>query len=419
MRKPYALSVLGLAGLVAVAAVTAAPSARAEELKVLYGASNLMKPIFESYEERFKSAHNGVRVNFEPALEYTDALAITLRQSLIGELHDVGYYGVSDVCLLAERGIAKPLDGHIASDPLWGELGMPAGALDVTKCNGGIYGLPFSASYMVLIFNETLVSEAGGDPENLPTTWPDILALAAAIESQSGGISMNYEGSSSWSFMTLVLSQGGKILIPDGKDIAFDSEEGLKALQLLADIGAVRGHSDLTKAQGRQAFVSGTLGILVDSSSGLVKYRQATKDNFDIGVVPFPVAENGKVPASGMVGVLQTTSGDREKLAWDFLRHGASPDGQTLVGEMTGFFPFNQIAIKSADKLGTYYAENPHLRAASESVNNATAWPAFPGPNGLKIHEVVIDYMQKVYTGAIEPEIALSALAEETRALLK
>lgn len=393
--------------------------ATAENLKVLYSASNLMVPVHDAYKKEFETSHPGTSVSFETTLEYPDAIATTLRGSIVGNLPDAGYYGISDVCFLADRGIAEPLTDLINSDPDWRSLGMPDSALNTTKCNGVAYGIPFSASYMVVIFNKKLVEEAGGDPDHLPVTWPEILALAKKIHSPSGGIALNYEASSSLSFMTLVMSQGGKLLTSDGKDIAFDSPEGLKALQIVADIGEARNHVDLTKAQQRQSFNSGTLGIIVDSSSGLAAYRKAAVDKFVLGVVPFPVSAKGKVPASGMAGVLITSDKTKQKLAWDYMKYAASIDGQTVVGKMTGFLPFNDVAIHTADKLGNYYAERPEMSIAAESVKNAAAWPSFPGPNGIKIHQVIINYMQKVYTGALPPQAALSEMAEKTRALLK
>lgn len=402
-----------------VALITGIASAASADLDLLYSASNIMTPVHDQLKAQFEKAHPGVNVNLEPALEYTDAMAVTLRQFLIGQAPDAGFYGIADICLLAERGIAQPLDDRLKRDPDWASLGIPKTAFKVTQCGGQTYGTPFNASFMAVIFNNELVTKAGGDPKNLPRTWPDILALAKKMDAASGGISFNYEGSSSWSFMTLVQSQGGKILTDDGKDIAFDTPAGLKALQLLADIGAARGHADMTKAQARQAFSGGTLGILVDSTSGLVNYKKAAAGKFGLGVVPFPTTKNGTLPVSGMAGVLLT--GDKEKgdLAWDYIKSASSPEGQTLIGKLTGFLPFNQVAIETADKLGAYYAENPELLVASESIKVAGIWPSFPGPNGLKIHATVLGYMQQVYTGAIEPKTALEELAAETRALLK
>lgn len=404
--------------LVSLPLTLSAYGASAESIKVLYAASNLMVPVHKTYQQHFENTHAGITVSFETALEYPDAIEITLRGSIVGSLPDVGYYGMSDVCLLAEKGLAKPLDGLIQADKEWSGLGMPNEVLNVTKCDGKTYGIPFSASYMLLIVNKDLVKQAGGDPDNLPRTWSGILELAKKINSPSGGISLNYEGSSSWSFMTLVMSQGGTILTGDGKDIAFDSPEGLKAMQIVADIGAARGHVDLSKAQARQSFNSGTLGILIDSSSGLASYKKAAAEKFEIAVVPFPVSANGKVPASGMAGVLLNSEEPKKDLAWDYLKYAASAEGQTDVGRMTGFLPFNKIAIKSPEKLGNYYAERPEMGVAAESVKNAAAWPSFPGPNGIKIHQVIIDYMQKVYTGALSPEEGLADMARDVRALL-
>lgn len=399
-------------------AISVAP-ASAADLNLLYAASNLMAPVHNKLKEHFQLTHPGATLDLESALEYTDAMAITLRQSLIAQAPDAGYFGTSDVCVLADRGIAQPLDDRITNDPEWASLGMPEGAFTVTKCGGKTYGIPFCASFMVVIFNKKLVAEAGGDPNHLPKTWPEILRLAKRIEARSGGIFFNWDGSSSWSFMSLVQSEGGKILSDDGKDVAFDSSEGIRALQHLAELGAARHYSDMSKAQARQAFIGGALGILVDSSSGLSNYKKAAAGAFEIGVVPFPVAEKGRVPASGMAGVLLTTNKKKADLAWDYLKYASSPDAQSLVGKRSGFLPFNQIAIESPDKLGRYYAENPELGMAAQSVKIAGSWPSFPGPNGLKIHSIITTYMQRVYTGALDPKVALQDMATATRALLK
>ncbi|WMY10998.1 extracellular solute-binding protein [Paraburkholderia phenoliruptrix] len=410
---------LFISGLLIIATLVAFGRPRAAELSVLYAGSDLMAPVQNNFKAHFERTHSGDKVSLEGALEYTDARSVALRESVVGALQDVGYYCMSDVCILAQRGIAKPLDDSIKNDPDWSSTGVSEKALDVTRCNGVIYGLPFSASVMVVMYNKKLVAKAGWNPNALPTTWPDILRLARSIQSTSGGIAINYDGDSSWSFMTLAMSRGGKILAADGKDIAFDSKQGLEALQILADIGAARNHVDMTKAQARQAFISGTLGILVDSSSGLANYKKAARGEFEIGVVPFPVTESGRVPASGMAGILQTDTGKKKGLAWDYLKYSVSADGQTVLGKMTSFQPFNNIAVQSADKLGTYYSENPELLTAAKSLKNAAAWPSFPGPNGLKIQQVFTIYLQKVYTGTMTPDAALAEIARETSGLLK
>lgn len=114
-----------------------------------------------------------------------------------------------------------------------------------------------------------------------------------------------------------------------------------------------------------------------------------------------------------------TSDKKKSDLAWDYLKYGSSPDGQTLVGKLTGFLPFNRVAIRSPERLASYYSERPELAAAAQSLKMAGSWPSFPGPNGLKVHAIITSYMQKVYTGVLDPAAALKAMAKETRALLK
>ncbi|MGY3610272.1 MULTISPECIES: extracellular solute-binding protein [unclassified Bradyrhizobium] len=408
-----------MASLSLVCGLFVANTASARDLSVLYSDPQLMKPVHEAFAAEIAATHTGEQVKFTVAADYTEALQVTLRDAIIGAKQDLSYQGLNNICILAERGLAKPFDGLIHQDPDWKNQGLSSQILDIGRCQGKTYGIPLGTSFQIVMFNKALVKQAGGDPDNLPRNWPDIFALAGKIQARSGRIYFSYDSPGSWTFMGLVLSQGGKILSDDGKAIAFDSPQGLAALQIFTQIAKLRGGVDMTRSQARQAFAAGTLGILVDTSSGLPGHQKSAAGHFEIGVVPMPLAENGKLPPSGMAAVLLTDDAVAQRQAWDYVKYASSAKGQAVVGRLTGFMPLNKTAINDPAFLGERYAADPAKRIVANTIDHLTAWPTFPGPNGPKLDQAILDELQKLAALKTTPEEAIQAMVAKAAVLLQ
>ncbi len=48
--------------------------------------------------------------------------------------------------------------------------------------------MAFNASTPMMYFNVDLVKKAGGDPDKMPDTWADVLALAAKIKAGAADV---------------------------------------------------------------------------------------------------------------------------------------------------------------------------------------------------------------------------------------
>ncbi|NTE68161.1 extracellular solute-binding protein [Agrobacterium tumefaciens] len=402
-----------------ICSLVAAEPAWTRDLSVLYTDPQLMKPVHEAFSAEFATAHPGEQVKFTVASQYTEALQRTLRDAITGSEPDLSFQGLNNICVLADRGLAKPFDDLIAGDEGWKKQGLPPEALDIGKCHGKIYGIPLGISFPVVKFNKALVKQAGGNPDELPRTWPEIFALAKKIQASSGGIYFTYDSQGHFTFMGLVLSLGGKILSEDGKAIAFDSPEGLAAVRIIAQIATLRAGVDMTPTQARQAFKAGSLGIILDSSSNLPGDQQAAAGHFEIGVIPMPLTENGRLSPSGMAAVLLTDDADAQRQAWDYVKYASSAEGQTVVGQLTGFVPLNRSAINDPAFLGQVFSKDPTRQVVASNVEHMTAWPVFPGPNGPAINQAILDQLQNVATLKATPEEALKKMSTQATALLQ
>ncbi len=117
----------------------------------------------------------------QPTKEYEDATQQVLRNAVTGQLPDVTFQGLNRQRILADRGIAQPLDLFIAAEKDWAKAGYDGALLTLGQVKGKQYGMGFSLSTPIIYFNADLVKKAGGDPDNFPKTWDGIFALAKKI----------------------------------------------------------------------------------------------------------------------------------------------------------------------------------------------------------------------------------------------
>ncbi|WP_214443570.1 ABC transporter substrate-binding protein, partial [Mycobacterium tuberculosis] len=109
-------------------------------------------------------------------------------------------------------------------------------ALDVATFDGELYGVPLFQNVFTTAYNAEIFAEAGLD---LPRTWDDVREVAPVL-AEKGIAVMDYSGTPeqtlNLSFYPFLWQAGGTVFNDDGTDIAFDSDEGVEALQFLVDL---------------------------------------------------------------------------------------------------------------------------------------------------------------------------------------
>lgn len=376
----------------------------------------------EEIAKRFMAENPDVQIRFlTPAKNYEDASQQVLRGAFVGQLPDVSYQGLNLLRLLVDRGLAVPLDRFIERDGGEAKLGYQPAMLSVGRQRNALYGIPFAVSTPVLYVNADLVRKAGGDMDNFPKTWEEIVALGKKIDdpkSKRIGFYYQWDITGNWMFQALLFSKGGRMLTEDETKVAFAGPEGAWALQTL-EMFARSGMPNLTSAQSRPAFIAGTVGILADSTSNVGKATREIGQSFDFRTVPFPRAsEDGRVPAGGNLAVILAKDAAKQDAAWKYVKFATGPVGQTIMVNHTGYMPSNDVAIRDAKMLGDFYRQNPNHKTSIDQIPAMTGWYAFPGPNAVKIIDVIKDHLEAVVTGRKTAQNTLPAMASDVQRLL-
>jgi multiple sugar transport system substrate-binding protein len=96
---------------------------------------------------------------------------------------------------------------------------------------------------------------------------------------------------------------------------------------------------------------------------------------FQFKTVAFPLAgADARLPAGGNVAMGFAKDAERRKAAWKYVKFVTGPVGQTAMVNSTGYMPGNEIAVKTPDLLGAFYAKRPNHQ-----------YPAIAGADGMGV----------------------------------
>lgn len=275
--------------------------------------------------------------------------------------------------------------------------------------DGKQVSVPVSANNLAYMYNKTLFTEAGLDPEKPPTTWDELKADALQITEKTGkpGYDLftqagdNGEGLT-WNFQVNLWQAGGEFLTPDNSAAAFNTPEGKKALQFwmdLIDSGAspYAKWGEFEKGQGGSA----------QEGSWMVGIW-APDPPFDFGVAKAPYPADGK-PATNLGGeqaMVFDNSDATAKAAADFLTWFLDPAQVTSWSETTGMLPVLNSVATSDDYLGWVDSTQPRLRPYVEQMADAHARPNTP--LYPKISFAFAQELEKAFAGEVSVDDALA-----------
>ncbi|MUO80642.1 extracellular solute-binding protein [Agrobacterium vitis] len=423
--------VSGLAfGLAAAALSTPVLAADEVTLNVLYNLPGFTK-FHQPLADAFMKNNPNVKINFlAPAPGYNEGQQQVLRAAVTGNLPDVYFSGFNLtaelVHTLAPRNQITDLAPFIAAEggqafldknynPKMAALG---------QIDGKQYGLPVNASSPIIYINADLVKKAGGDPDNMPKTFPELIALAKKIhglDPKISGMSYDINGwPDDWLWQALILEQGGTLVNEKTKTVAFDNEIGLNALKMIRQFVTEGGQTLLDWDQSRQQFGAGLTGFIFSTPAHVQTIEGLVGDRFKLKTATFPLdnPEKGGVPTGGNSAVILTQDKAKQDAAWKYLKWITGPEAQNTIVRITGYLPTNKLATGS-DYLAPYYAEHPNVKTASLQADRSLPWAGYPGGDSVRVWRTQRDIIGTVMRGEVTPEVGLKQMVDQTNALLK
>lgn len=399
-------------------------------LEVLYnlpGFTRFHQPLADAFME----ANPHVTIEFlAPAAGYNEGQQQVLRAAVTGNLPDVYFSGYNLtaelVATLAPRGQITDLAPFIEAEggqAFLDENFAPSMAA-LGRVDGVQYGLPVNASSPILYVNADLVRAAGGDPLNMPTTFPELIDLATAIHQADPAVAgMSYDIAGwpdDWLWQAMVYQQGGRLVDAETGQVAFDNEIGLNGLRLIRRMAEEAGAPTFDWDQARQQFGAGLTGFLVSTPAHVQTIEGLVGDRFELVTTTFPLddPEDGGVPTGGNSAVMLTQDPAKQQVAWDYIKWVTGPEAQDIIVRITGYLPTNRRAT-GEDYLAPYYAEHPNVATAARQADRSLPWAGYPGGDSVRIWRTQRDIIGTVMRGEVTPEDGLAQMVEQTNALMR
>ncbi|WP_150309214.1 extracellular solute-binding protein [Planctomonas psychrotolerans] len=359
---------------------------------------------FEQVVEEFQKTYPNMEV--EPDFATYQNLNEKMSTSIAsGGGYDVLVSGVGWTAPFADRGVFMDLEefGITPEEP--GEVSeelLQAGVFEEA-----VYAYPLVVDARAIAYRKSAFIEAGLDPDDPPETFEELKAAAEALTQRDAagnitrpGFDFNTTPGNYRQAFVIFLSSTGVDLY-DGDEPNFNSEEGIEALQFMADmIGNVQEFGQQNAAQ--------TALVLSDEAPmGFVQSSIDCEIVIECDDLAFFLPDNGR-PAEMIGGDLSSVGAntDYPDAAWAFIQAMMSVENQDRIALMNNKIPASNEVPQDAASLS-----NPLAEFTFENLDNGI-YEGGPA-NWLEVRSIFGPTIDEVLLGQTSAEDALERIESE------
>ena len=311
-------------------------------------------------------------------------------------------------------GFTTPMQKFIDRDGYDASQIIP-GAKAIVMRKDQLLAMPFNASQTALYYNKAVLRKYGITPPPVDPTYDDITRVAKAIHDKSHGEvkGMTMEAYS-WLFEQLVANAGVPVANHDNghtgnaTKVDFTSPAAINAMKWVKeniDYGDFMNFGSGGNAAANEAasFLSGHLGIFMQSSAKTGQLYQVLKN--DLGVTYFPRPNGQKANGIAVGGAALWIANDKSSAvqdgAWEFTKYLTSPKVQADWQAKTGYLAVNKDA-KDEPTLKKLFKKSPVLEVSGNQMartkpNNTNSGVFVDG--WVPARTTIQNAMQQIFAG--------------------
>jgi multiple sugar transport system substrate-binding protein len=307
--------------------------------------------------DAFTAANPGVTVNME-AVEWGTCQDKSMQLAAAGDPPSIAYMGSRTLRQLANNGLIVPVTFAPEEEAVF-----QPGVLSTVSVGGQYWGIPHAFSTKALYINCNLVEAAGAECV-APTTWDEMIAMAAAVTDNTDAAGIGIAGkdfdNTMHMFLDFLYSNGGVVFDADGNP-ALDSQQTRETLQLYADLMPYMqsGPIEWERDQLRDLFNDGQIAMYVSGPWG----RGQHNEDINQLVVPVPhgpSGTNGTILITDSIAVFSGSG--HEELALELAKALTSGAAQYDLDSSWGLTPILDYEAIGAEALGVekiWYVDDP------------------------------------------------------------
>lgn len=358
-------------------------------------------------------AETGVKVNLE-SWAYSDAYSKILTLAEGDDMPDAMYGFSSWTVEFKEAGYIAPVEDYISKD-LYNDFSEAA--RQVCTVDGKMWTLPSYMSVRSLVINENAFKEAGVAE---PTTWEEMLAAAPklmdGVTPYAYSMVAGHTKNTADCFLPILWAYGADLLNEDYTKAAFNTPEGVAALQMYCDLAkyAVPDYGEATINETQSNFTTQNAAAYIHNGQGIAALKDAGEDYSWCKIVAPLAGPGGEAHALGVMDIdLMFKTGNEEITAqWLEFWHQAKYEGEVInaAGWVPSQASFKEEIPAFTDPDNMLVAPFVEYEAQAKFKPSIICWSEF--------EKIFSDHITKAVFGQMTPADALAAAETECNALL-
>lgn len=361
-----------------------------------------------------------IEYNFIPFNDYATTLPLRLSGS---NPPDAGWLVENVAPTWLDSGVLANVGPALRADAEYDFADLAPAGMELWVDGEEVYGIPFSTSPFLLIYNRDLFVEAGVDTPDVMIangnyTWENLANALATVTAETEVVGLQsvngalYTGERVWhTIIPMVRAYGGDAW-DDNNTCQLNSPESVEALTLFHDMIFADGSVE----QPGQAidFYNGSAAVLMGQLSRVAPLADAT---FAWDIAPMPSGPAGEANVIGQAAFVVFTNSPNQETAIDFLKFLTNKENTLRIAE---FFPPIRASVLETDVL---LAANPNIDP--ESMRTAVIEPTLSGavlpahPKFPTIDLTARPFFDTLWTPDADVQATMDALCEAIQPLLE
>lgn len=350
LRKLLAL------GLLSTLSLGAGVLAQEEPVELRYtlwiGADSPQVALLNEMAAEYNAMHPNVTVTFE-SITFADYQSDVTLQLAGSNPPDAGWIVEGAARSWVESGILADLAPALTGDESYNFDDIPEGALNLWTEGDAVYGVPFSTSPFIVLYNKTLFEEAEvHTPDELIAsgdwTWENFRLTAQGIADNTDAYGFQsvdaalYTGNFWATLVPIMRGFGGDTWTDEGV-CQFNSPESVAALQYIHDMMFV--DESMVPPGTEVDFYAGGAGMTLGQLSRVNRLAEA---EFEWSIAPLPEGVNGAQPVIGQAAMVVFNNSRNRDVAIDFVKYVTNEENTARLAQ---FFPPARQAVLASPVL--------------------------------------------------------------------
>lgn len=377
--------------------------------------------LFVEIANEYNALHPNVTVEFDfiPFADYVTTLPLRLSGS---NPPDAGWLVENVAPTWVNSGILADMGAAVRSDTEYDYADLAEAGMGLWVRDEAVYGIPFSTSPFLLLYNRDLFVQAGVDTPDVMLekgeyTWETMAVALATIVEETGIVGFQsangamYSGERVWHTVIPMIRAYGGDAWDENNTCRMNSPETIAAMELfhsmIFDTNAIeRPGQAIDFANGGAAVQLGQLS----------RVAQLSESTFEWDIAPLPAGPAGQADVIGQAAFVVFRNSPNPDVAIDFVKFLTNKANTLRIAE---FFPPIRASVLATDVL---LEANPTVSA--DSMRTSVIAPTLTGrvlpahPNFATIDLISRPYFDRMWTPDADIPAILNEMCEAIQPLL-